>query len=345
MNKFIYILSLIFCYSVSIIAQTPDALYQAQLSMSWNDGIATVQGVFYNKSKKNEKLTYQLKLQRRSQNGNNLSNQQGGSFEIDAGKEQLIALTEFNVSELDLYRIYLRVYKNGKMITEDALVKWEKADLDIQKNNTIEKAAPNNRDLNDGKLDPKQPKIKLADAQNPPTPQGLSQESAQGLTLTKQRQMAVAATKTQKKALQKTNTNKSADLFKSTPSSPTPLPPSPSANSPRIPDLEIDGLIIDETRTKVGRDFYEVFYNKWTPPTQAKNYTITIKEIPGRSRQSQVAIYVNEERLIQRNVQPRAEMIEALAANSANAIASYLKKDAQRDKNISSEKSGGIGLY
>lgn len=328
-----------------MMAQNINAHYEAQLSMSWNDGIATVQGIFYNKSKRTEKLTYQLKLQRKSQTGNSFSNQQGGSFEIDAGKEKLIALTDFNVSELDIYRIYLRVYKNGKVIAEDALIKWEKADLSIQKNNNITKSDPDNRDLNDGKLDPKQPKIRLADIENPPTPQKLSKESAKGLTPAKQRQMAVAATKTQKEALQKTNTNKTAILPKNTPSSPTPLPLPPSTNSPRIPDLEIDGLIIDETRTKIGRDFYEVFYNKWNPPTEAKNYTIIIKEIPGRSRQSQVAIYVNEERLIQRNVQPRAEMIEALAANSANALANYLKKNAQRDKNISSEKSGSTGLY
>jgi len=73
--------------------------------------------------------------------------------------------------------------------------------------------------------------------------------------------------------------------------SPTPKLPRPVPVSPNKPvvknyadNLEIDGLIIDETRSKIGRDFYDMFYHRWIAPNAASNYSILIKELPSRGR-------------------------------------------------------------
>ncbi|MCB0753318.1 MAG: hypothetical protein KDC52_17740, partial [Ignavibacteriae bacterium] len=38
--------------------------------------------------------------------------------------------------------------------------------------------------------------------------------------------------------------------------------------------FEIDNLIVDETITKIGNDFYESFYNSWEAPPNSPNITI-----------------------------------------------------------------------
>ena len=46
--------------------------------------------------------------------------------------------------------------------------------------------------------------------------------------------------------------------------------------------LEIDGLLIEDTKTKSGREFYDLFYRDWNAPEEAKNYSIFIVEKPFR---------------------------------------------------------------
>ena len=58
--------------------------------------------------------------------------------------------------------------------------------------------------------------------------------------------------------------------------------------------LEINGLIIDKTRTKMGRDFYQLFYTAWEAPNTKTDYIITISEQPSKGRGSRVFVYVNE---------------------------------------------------
>jgi len=89
-------------------------------------------------------------------------------------------------------------------------------------------------------------------------------------------------------------------------------------------DLEVDGLIVDETLTKVGRDFYEVFHRQWEAPPAASNYTILIKELPARGNSSIVSLSVNEEKLFEQAMQPRYDVIEETATYLAAAVYEYL---------------------
>lgn len=325
--------------------------YEAVLELNWQEDNTIVEGRFLNLTNKKEQLTYQLKLQRKSKNGNNISTQQSGSFEIKPQSQQILALTKFNVSELDLYRIYFKVYRKGKLIAEDAVVNWPDAVVNIQKRDQVGEVDPKNPDLNNGNVNPNRPKIRIAD-QNHIDPQTLSRESSH------KDRLAAARLRAEKQiAKAKAQTLPKKDII--TPSSPsptkvtptkkevtksknldkyTPHTPSPSPN--RSLDLEIDGLIIDETRTKIGRDYYELFYNQWEAPAGAKNFTIKIKELPSRGRGAQIQVFVNEEKLIHRSLQPRQEMIEDLASRSVSALANWLVQNAQKEKDIKNE-----GLY
>jgi len=109
--------------------------------------------------------------------------------------------------------------------------------------------------------------------------------------------------------------------------------------------IEIDGLIIDETRSKLGRDFYDFFYGEWSPPKNAKDFVITIKELPARGRGAQVSVEVNGNTLVRRFLQPRNDLIESTAKQIAQAIADYLAKNEDLKNELGSDDQEGSGIF
>ena len=101
-------------------------------------------------------------------------------------------------------------------------------------------------------------------------------------------------------------------------------------------DLEIDGLIVDETITKTGRDFYEVFQRQWEAPPMAKNFTILIEELPSRGNISIVSLSVNENKLFEQPLQPRYDIVEEVATYMVGVVYEYLLND-QLNKQLEAE--------
>ncbi|TPE44394.1 CsgE family curli-type amyloid fiber assembly protein [Pontibacter mangrovi] len=92
-------------------------------------------------------------------------------------------------------------------------------------------------------------------------------------------------------------------------------------------DLEVDGLIVDETITKIGRDFYDVFHRQWEAPPSAKNFTILIKERPTRGNGALIQVALNDELLFEQQLQPRYDVIEEVATYVASGLYEYLVRN------------------
>ena len=108
---------------------------------------------------------------------------------------------------------------------------------------------------------------------------------------------------------------------------------------------EINGLVVDETITKVGRDFYEVFYRQWEPPVSEMTYTILIKELPLPGRGSQVMVYLNETELFSQPVQPRYDVIEEMAEYAAGVARSYVTHYESISQQLGNEDQRGSGIF
>ena len=91
----------------------------------------------------------------------------------------------------------------------------------------------------------------------------------------------------------------------------------PVAGEEPIGVAQIDGLVVDETATKIGRDFYDVFYSAWSPPAGATNFTIRIQEQPAPGMGTRVVLMLNDEVLFQLQLQPRYEVVQDLARQAA----------------------------
>ncbi|REL39255.1 LysM peptidoglycan-binding domain-containing protein [Rhodohalobacter sp. SW132] len=74
--------------------------------------------------------------------------------------------------------------------------------------------------------------------------------------------------------------------------------------------LEIDGMIHDETRSKIGRDFYNVFYSNWQSPPDARNFTINVSEQPSPSMGTIIYVKVNDTETFRMRLQPRYDFIQ-----------------------------------
>jgi curli production assembly/transport component CsgE len=90
--------------------------------------------------------------------------------------------------------------------------------------------------------------------------------------------------------------------------------------------LEIDGLIVDETRTRIGSDFYDLFYTNWEAPLQAHNFTIVITEQPVPQMGTRITLRVNDQDVAQFMLQPRYEIIEQYAQQSVQFLRQHLEE-------------------
>ncbi|GAB2488941.1 MAG: hypothetical protein EP311_00520 [Cytophagales bacterium] len=109
--------------------------------------------------------------------------------------------------------------------------------------------------------------------------------------------------------------------------------------------LEIDGLLIDDTKTKGGRDFYDLFFRDWIAPPDAKNYSIFIVERPFRLNQTTIEISINEILVFQAFLQPRTDYIEELALQSIGITQQYLVQYEQLVRELDGEERKGSGIF
>ncbi|WP_165699350.1 CsgE family curli-type amyloid fiber assembly protein [Hymenobacter jejuensis] len=92
----------------------------------------------------------------------------------------------------------------------------------------------------------------------------------------------------------------------------------------RFRPTEIEGLVIDQTVSKIGHDFYDVFFGQWDPPSDLGDFTVVVREKPGRGNNTLVSVEVNESELLELPLPPRYEDIEAAALYSMSVAVDFL---------------------
>ena len=90
--------------------------------------------------------------------------------------------------------------------------------------------------------------------------------------------------------------------------------------------LEITGLIMEETMTKIGYDFYEYFFLFWEAPQgiSVEDYNILISEKASPMWGSWVRVDVDETTVWSRVLRPRSEEIEDAVKEAIGTTQQYL---------------------
>jgi len=91
------------------------------------------------------------------------------------------------------------------------------------------------------------------------------------------------------------------------------------------PDPEATGLVLDQTLSKLGRDFYELFYGTFQAQAAGLgDYTLVVSERPLRGNASLVALSLNDNELLEMPLPTRADQLEASVAYAVETARDYL---------------------
>lgn len=90
--------------------------------------------------------------------------------------------------------------------------------------------------------------------------------------------------------------------------------------------LEFGDLVINQTKSKAGKDFFYVFYQYWSAPENAGNFMISISEQPTPSMGTIISIKVDGQEIFKSRLQPRYDMIEELAKRAVAICYYYVRQ-------------------
>jgi curli production assembly/transport component CsgE len=110
--------------------------------------------------------------------------------------------------------------------------------------------------------------------------------------------------------------------------------------------IEIDRLIVDETISKPGYDFMDMFFSQWTWPTLTNGaFIIVVSERPFRGITSQIQISVNDMVVFSGFLQSRAEYLELLVADALEQTTAHLLNYETIMKELIGLDMIGTGIY
>jgi len=111
-------------------------------------------------------------------------------------------------------------------------------------------------------------------------------------------------------------------------------PKEPESNDIAAADdgFEIDGLVLQKTLTKSGRDFYRYYYNEYYNRQIQSSNTVLIKEVPGRRRNTLITVEVGGQLVWQFFAQPRKEFLINMANVALRQTLGHLNRLKQQNE-------------
>jgi len=114
-------------------------------------------------------------------------------------------------------------------------------------------------------------------------------------------------------------------------------------------EVEIDGLIIDQTQTRIGQEFYQNFVTFWEAPLGIEDYNILITEMANPTWGSwiwvEVGGFVSKEIVYREILKPRSEEIEKTAQKGVEVVKKYLYHLKEYGEEVSEKDMKGTGIY
>ena len=114
-------------------------------------------------------------------------------------------------------------------------------------------------------------------------------------------------------------------------------------------EVEIDGLIIDQTQTRIGQEFYQNFVTFWEAPLGIEDYNILITEMANPTWGSwiwvEVGGFVSKEIVYREILKPRSEEIEKTAQKGVEVVKKYLYHLKEYGEEVAGEDMKGTGIY
>jgi curli production assembly/transport component CsgE len=99
-------------------------------------------------------------------------------------------------------------------------------------------------------------------------------------------------------------------------------------------EAEAEGFVLDQTLTKPGRDFYELFVSTFQGLTGLGDYTIVLAERPARGNSSLISLHVNDTELLEMPLPTRTEQLEEAVAATVETAQGFLNEQLAQSKQL-----------
>lgn len=108
---------------------------------------------------------------------------------------------------------------------------------------------------------------------------------------------------------------------------------SPDATQKDEDGVVLRGIVIEETKTKPGRDFYKMFYSLYSANNVNGEEIVTVKEVLALNNNTKIEIFVANEKVVEFFVTPQNEYLKKMSESSIRTVYWYLQKYKQ-NKNL-----------
>lgn len=290
-----------------------------------------IRGMIKNES--DQELTLYQKMDlTKSGNAGTAKHQQSGSFTVNPDQTKILGRSSFYKNNTDSYTVIFKIQNDLGTILTDSLFYPERLPSILTKKKEVptKSIQPSQEKKDNPIVQEKKETIKTI----PPKTNTPKEKNTKDKVATTNPPKSKELPEALKKLLPPTKTKTDKTITSSRKS---------SASVP-VDVLEIDGLIIDETRSKIARDFYDLFYKKWVAPVGAKNFSIYIREEPSRGRGAQISLTLNEQKIFQNFVPPRYEALENVVNFAIRTTRARLSARAKINDQLKEEDQMGSGI-
>ncbi|WGK63730.1 CsgE family curli-type amyloid fiber assembly protein [Croceiramulus getboli] len=96
----------------------------------------------------------------------------------------------------------------------------------------------------------------------------------------------------------------------------------------------LDGLVIENTITQAGRDFYQLFYSDYYNKGIVSPKDILIEEVPGRGRRTRITVKVDRTLVWQFFAQPRRDYLKEQAEITIRRVLLQIQRIARQNESL-----------
>ncbi|MDM1398119.1 hypothetical protein HX049_13165 [Myroides odoratimimus] len=99
--------------------------------------------------------------------------------------------------------------------------------------------------------------------------------------------------------------------------------------------IELKGIVVDQTKTKAGRDFYQLFYSQYLSYNINSEHIITISELITLGNNTKITINILDQPIFTFFVKTQYDYLKSMSESALNKTMRYLeslKRDEQRIK-------------
>lgn len=108
---------------------------------------------------------------------------------------------------------------------------------------------------------------------------------------------------------------------------------------------EAEGLVLDQAISKIGHDFYDLFYGAFEAPPGSAEFTVLVGERPGRGNSSLLVLTVNDQELIETPLPTRFDQQEELVGQAVEITRGYLIEAQNVSRQLEAGRRTPLEVY